>query len=304
MLKHTALILMLILIAPGARALTRHGEDGLALPSAEHVDALSPDGRTGRTIPRREAPPCEIHRAKSPDPVHETAPMIRTPHTGDQYPLIERRRKSSRVRPAVAATQRSRGETAGRPRYYRVRPGDTLFGVARRFGVTVDELCSANNVSRSATLTAGRRIRVPGGPRHAVAKAREESASPSARADIAGAPRFTWPVRNADGIRRDGDSGVRPIGIIIGGRSGAPVLSSARGVVEKIGTMRGFGHYVIIKHERHYLTVYSRMSGINVSEGDTVGRGRMIGTQGDELHFQINRAGRPLDPLALLPDRG
>jgi len=88
------------------------------------------------------------------------------------------------------------------------------------------------------------------------------------------------------------------------GRSGAPVLSSARGVVEKIGTMRGFGHYVIIKHERHYLTVYSRMSGINVSEGDTVGRGRMIGTQGDELHFQINRAGRPLDPLALLPDRG
>lgn len=307
MLKHTAIILLLPLIATGARALTRHETATIASPAPGLAGRLLPHTPLPANIPSRDALYHEASCAKSPRDVPEPPPRVHRPFCVDGIPAsIERRKKSTHIRAMNAGPHHGRSERPGASGTYRVRPGDTLFGVARRFGVTVDALCAANGMSRDTSLSAGRRIRLPAGPGRGAAKARRAGCSASAspaREDIAGAPRFIWPVRNVCGIKRDGESGVRPIGIIIGGRAGAPVISSARGVVEKIGTMRGFGHYVIIKHESHFLTVYSRMNGISVSEGDTVGRGRVIGSQGGELHFQINRSGRPLNPLELLPDR-
>lgn len=45
--------------------------------------------------------------------------------------------------------------------YYRVRRGDTLSGLARKFGTSLSNLRRLNNLSKNAILAAGRRIRVP-----------------------------------------------------------------------------------------------------------------------------------------------
>ena len=44
---------------------------------------------------------------------------------------------------------------------YTVQAGDTLFGIARRYGVTVQALAGANDLSSSATLQVGKKLAVP-----------------------------------------------------------------------------------------------------------------------------------------------
>ncbi len=43
---------------------------------------------------------------------------------------------------------------------YTVRRGDNLTSIARRFGVTVDELCAWNGISRRSTLYPGARLSI------------------------------------------------------------------------------------------------------------------------------------------------
>jgi membrane-bound lytic murein transglycosylase D len=43
-----------------------------------------------------------------------------------------------------------------------VKRGDTLWGVARKHGVTVPALASANGLSSKSELTAGARLQIPG----------------------------------------------------------------------------------------------------------------------------------------------
>ncbi|HKP95451.1 MAG TPA: LysM peptidoglycan-binding domain-containing protein [Fibrobacteria bacterium] len=45
---------------------------------------------------------------------------------------------------------------------YRVRSGDNLFDIARRFGTTVSALLAANNMSRGSVLKAGQRLKLTG----------------------------------------------------------------------------------------------------------------------------------------------
>ena len=43
-----------------------------------------------------------------------------------------------------------------------VRRGDTLSGLAKRYGVSVSELRQANGMSEGETLKAGEALRIPG----------------------------------------------------------------------------------------------------------------------------------------------
>ena len=44
--------------------------------------------------------------------------------------------------------------------YHRIRSGDTLGGIAVRYGTTVSRLCQLNGISRTTTLRIGRSLRV------------------------------------------------------------------------------------------------------------------------------------------------
>ena len=191
---------------------------------------------------------------------------------------------------------------------YRVRKGDTLYAVARLYKVAPDALMDENNLS-GGNLKAGMVLRIPG---QNIKPARENRKKPAAGSPVpvnreaSGAAGFSWPVSSVRRVIRDGEKGVKPIGILITGRNGATICSSAPGIVEKVGRMRGFGNFVVVRHHNRVITVYTDLEDVTVKEGDAVSGGGVIGqlaSDSNTLHFMLHRAGKPDDPLKYLPKR-
>jgi len=97
-------------------------------------------------------------------------------------------------------------------------------------------------------------------------------------------------------------------GIDIAGKLGQPVMASANGKVVYSGSgLRGYGKLIIIKHNNTYLSAYAHNDRILVKEGQSVSRGQKIAEMGNtdakdvELHFEVRRYGKPVDPAKYLP---
>lgn len=44
--------------------------------------------------------------------------------------------------------------------YYTIKSGDTLYGIAKKYGTTVDHICKVSNINRNSILRLGQRIRI------------------------------------------------------------------------------------------------------------------------------------------------
>jgi LysM repeat protein len=63
--------------------------------------------------------------------------------------------KSSQKPQAVKSVQKD-----VKPRFHQVRPKETLWGISRQYGLTVDQLRSYNNMSTKATLQPGQKLKL------------------------------------------------------------------------------------------------------------------------------------------------
>lgn len=94
-------------------------------------------------------------------------------------------------------------------------------------------------------------------------------------------------------------------GIDYGARRGSPIFSVAPGVVTQAGWVRGYGYVVYVRHPNGLETRYAHMAppGPAVRRGQRVNGGQFLGpinstgnSTGDHLHFEVRRAGQPMDP--------
>jgi lipoprotein NlpD len=99
-------------------------------------------------------------------------------------------------------------------------------------------------------------------------------------------------------------------GLAIGGKAGDAVYAAADGRVVYAGSgLRGYGNLVIVKHNANYLTAYAHNQALLVKEDQIVKRGQKIAEMGAtdadrvQLHFEIRKQGKPIDPSRLLPPR-
>jgi lipoprotein NlpD len=97
-------------------------------------------------------------------------------------------------------------------------------------------------------------------------------------------------------------------GIDIAGNRGQPILASASGKVVYSGNgLRGYGKLIIIKHNNTFLSAYAHNDKLLVKEGQNVTLGQKIAEMGStdasqvELHFEVRRFGKPVDPAKYLP---
>ena len=99
-------------------------------------------------------------------------------------------------------------------------------------------------------------------------------------------------------------------GLDIGGKAGDAVLAAADGRVVYAGSaLRGYGNLVILKHNSTFLSAYAHNQSLLVKEDQVVKRGQKIAEMGStdaervQLHFEIRRDGKPVDPARFLPPR-
>ena len=148
-----------------------------------------------------------------------------------------------------------------------------------------------------------------------------DAGSPGAYYDLDGAPlvgaRFAMPV-SATRISSHYGARVHPVtgarhvhsGVDLAAPSGRAVHASERGVVTFVGAEpRGYGKYVVIRHDGGYASYYAHLSafeptlrtGMRVVRGQRIGAVGQTGTAtGPHLHFEVRRHDRLVDPVALV----
>jgi lipoprotein NlpD len=217
---------------------------------------------------------------------------------------------------------------------HRVSRGDTLHGIAFKYGLDWRDIARWNRIAAPYTIYPDQVVRLRAPPRIAeapaarTAPARPEvrtvptpsarsrpadpapakaSAAPAAPAPAAGG--WAWPAEGR--VLRTFKSGdPARNGLDIAGSEGQPVRAAAGGEVVYSGNgLIGYGELIIVKHDDRMLSAYAHNRRRLVSEGERVERGARIAEMGrngrDEvlLHFEIRRDGKPVDPLSYLPKR-
>ncbi|MDR5756066.1 peptidoglycan DD-metalloendopeptidase family protein [Caballeronia sp. LZ035] len=223
--------------------------------------------------------------------------------------------------------------------FYRVKPGDTLYGISRNFKQQPADLIAWNHLPESKQVNIGQVLRVapPGSAMAAASSTASSSTAKSAQPPLLPTPdkaaaakpapspapatehastnsapvgkgTFAWPA-HGDVVRKFGASGNK--GIDIEGKVGQPVKAAAAGKVVYAGSgLRSYGRMIIVKHGNDYLTAYAYNEKLLVKEGDTVKQGATIADMGTgpsgtpALHFEVRKAGAAIDPMPLLGSAG
>ena len=228
-------------------------------------------------------------------------------------------------------------ENAGKPGYYTVRSGDTLIRIGLDMGQNWRDIARWSKLENTNLIEVGQVLRVmppsadasgvvvrPVAPAGRVdAKPLDPRVAGSAGAASApaamplppttdvreGAEDLTWSWPAAGAVLMPFDE-AKSKGLAIAGNAGDPVLAAADGRVVYVGSgIRGYGNLVIVKHNATFLTAYAHNQALLVKEDQAVRRGQKIAEMGSsdadrvQLHFEIRRQGKPVDPARLLPTR-
>ncbi|MBS0446932.1 MAG: peptidoglycan DD-metalloendopeptidase family protein [Proteobacteria bacterium] len=230
-------------------------------------------------------------------------------------------------------------EYAGKPGYYTVKPGDTLIRIGLDNGQSWRDLAHWNNLDNPNVIEVGQVLRVVApnvDPNNAATRpittARVDTKpldakTPDGKVTTAVPAPGTTPAPPPPPARETADDDITwgwpaagPVigsfeegkvkGLVIGGKAGDPVLAAADGRVVYAGSgLRGYGNLVIIKHNNTYLTAYAHNQVLLVKDDQTVRRGQKIAEMGStdadkvQLHFEIRKLGKPIDPARMLPAR-
>lgn len=176
-----------------------------------------------------------------------------------------------------------------------VKSGDTLQSITKKYKADLEEILSYNNISADAKIAAGDTIIIPDG----VVSASVSSVASSVSQTSAPSGYYLRPING--GRKSQGIHGYN--GIDIAASVGTPVMASASGTVilsKTSGYNGGYGLYIVIKHGNGTQTLYGHMSRVDVTVGQMVGQGEVIGALGNtgrstgpHLHFEVRGARNP-----------
>ena len=122
-----------------------------------------------------------------------------------------------------------------------------------------------------------------------------------------------WPVYGR--IRSGFGTRIHPLkrtrqfhkGIDVPAWVGAPVQSTADGVIEFAGWAGGYGWMVVVQHSHGYQTLYAHLSELDVTKGMNVNKGQIVGkigssglSTGPHVHYEVRYRRKSLDPVKYL----
>ena len=120
------------------------------------------------------------------------------------------------------------------------------------------------------------------------------------------AQKFRWPARgrviapfnhSGKGSKNDGINIALPLG--------TDVQAAGSGVVAYAGSeLKGYGNLVLVRHDNGWVSAYAHASQVLVKRGDRIARGQVIAKAGrsggvsqPQLHFELRKGAKPVDPM-------
>ena len=196
---------------------------------------------------------------------------------------------------------------------HQVQRGETIYTIAKKYGlensqaqVIVDYPFNEFLNDETFELATGQYLMIPDGimpQTQAAPRVQKVVLTPDA-GTVTATGTFIWPA--SGGISQ----GYRFYhkAVDIASRGGGPILAADSGVV--IGTgwdASGYGNRILVDHGNGYVTLYAHLSVIQVSAGQRVNRGDVIGQMGStgrstgvHLHFEVRQGGVLLNPQSFL----
>lgn len=198
---------------------------------------------------------------------------------------------------------------------YKVAKGDTVAGIARKFGSETGKIAEANNID-NAQVFVGEILFIPDAKplATAVAKKPTTTTKPSGGSAVVTPPvsvarpndagtRLLWPTSGRVITQYYGG---KHTGIDVDGHYDSPIYASEDGVVVKSEwNSNGYGYYIVIDHGGGMQTLYAHTSKRFVEAGEQVTRGQviaMVGTTGrstgTHLHYEVRINNKRFNPLS------
>lgn len=223
---------------------------------------------------------------------------------------------------------------AAAPDFYTVRSGDTLSGIAGRYGLSYISVAEMNDIASPYRIYVGQSIRLKNSAsrRAASTQAMTQTApiqrqtiplpqnapvAPAVAAPAAAAPvissntqstNLRWVKPSAGAVIARFNLANNIKGTRYGGNVGDPILAAADGqVVYAADGLKEYGNLILLKHINGYITAYAHNSKMIVKSGENVQAGQKIaemgssGTSSTMLEFQVRLDGKPINPETVLP---
>ena len=203
-----------------------------------------------------------------------------------------------------------------------VKSGDTLFGIANRFNVSVQTITDINKLGLNDIIYKGQILKLPknfSSSNSSIAlnssknikiitlpKPKPQNLNPNMRElKVKLSPPLDGKIITKFGIKSDG---IKNEGVYIEAEFGTIVKSSAEGEVIFAGSdLKDFGKLLIIKHSENLISSYAHLSKIYVNEGDRISSGQPIAEVGfsgkvtkAQLYFEIRQNNEALDPIVYI----
>lgn len=193
---------------------------------------------------------------------------------------------------------------------YTVNKGDTLYSIAWRHDMDYRQLATLNRLSSPYALRIDQKITLsPKRTKQTFRVSKANNSHRSRRAVFSTKPSkvlsWRWPMKGKIVNSYAPYRGNK--GIDIAGFRQQKIMASAGGRVAYAGNgLPGYGNLIIIKHKNNFLSAYAYNKRLLVKEGQLVKTGQVIATMGRinsqqwGVHFEIRKAGKPVNPLKFL----
>lgn len=179
-----------------------------------------------------------------------------------------------------------------------VKSGDTLKSLATKYKADFNDILLYNGLASDSKIKPGDVVIIPDG----VISAAQTSLASGSQTSLSYPTYVGYYLRPIVGGRKtQGIHGQN--GIDLAAPIYTPILASANGkvIVSRTGGYNGgYGTYVVISHANGTQTLYAHMSRNNVSVGQEVTQGQIIGavgstgkSTGPHIHFEIRGAKNP-----------